>query len=159
MDQVNSVETIASVIQLAIAPVFLLAGIGGILNVMSTRLGRIVDRARIIETLIVSEHHDDHRRLLDKEAGLLWSRVRVINWAIRMSVSAALLVCLVIVTLFIAEYVSFDLAALIAGQFIGAMVLLIVGLMMLLVEVSISTQRLRQGIVEKFSIYDKNTDN
>lgn len=155
MDQANSVETIASVIQLAIAPVFLLAGIAGVLNVMSSRLGRIVDRARVIEALISSEQHEEHQNLLNSEASLLWSRIRLINWAIRMSVSAALLVCLVIVTLFIGEFVSSNLAPLIAGQFIGAMVLMIIGLVLLLIEVSVSTQRLRQGMVEAFGFHEK----
>ncbi len=155
MEQTASVETIASVIQLAIAPVFLLAGIGGILNVMSSRLGRIVDRARVIEVLISSEQHDEHRSILTGEASLLWNRVRLINWAIRMSVSAALLVCLVIVTLFISEFLPTSLAILIAGLFIGAMMLMIIGLILLLVEVSVSTQRLREGMVEKYRFHDE----
>ena len=158
MDQASSVETIASVIQLAIAPVFLLAGIAGVLNVMSSRLGRIVDRARVIEALISSERDKEIQNILNSEASLLWSRIRMINWAIRMSVSAALLVCLVIVTLFIGEFIAYNLAPLIAGQFIGAMVLMIIGLVMLLIEVSVSTQSLREGMVEAFELQGQTHD-
>ena len=50
MEPISSVETIATVIQLAVAPVFLLAGIAGLLNVLSIRLGRVVDRVRVVET-------------------------------------------------------------------------------------------------------------
>ena len=55
MDQLTSIETIATVIQLAVAPVFLLAGIAGLLNVLSIRLGRVVDRVRVVETRLLKK--------------------------------------------------------------------------------------------------------
>ncbi len=61
MEQLSSVETIATVIQLAVAPVFLLAGIAGLLNVLSIRLGRVVDRVRVVETRLFKETLDEHR--------------------------------------------------------------------------------------------------
>ena len=45
----TSVNDLAQVIQIVVAPIFMLTGIAGFLNVMSGRLGRIVDRARIME--------------------------------------------------------------------------------------------------------------
>ena len=55
-----SVSTVAQVIQLAVAPVFLLAGIGAFLNVCAGRLSRIVDRARNIEPLLLASRGAEH---------------------------------------------------------------------------------------------------
>jgi hypothetical protein len=65
-----------------------------------------------------------------------------------MFVCAALLVCLVIMTLFLAELTLSDLSFIVSTLFIGAMGLMIFGLILFLVEVSISTRRIREGIVE-----------
>lgn len=146
--EITAIESIASVIQLAVAPVFLLAGIAGMLNVLSIRLGRVVDRARIVETHLVNEKHEDHRQTLQSETEALWKRIRLVNWSLRLFVCAALLVCLVIMTLFLGELSLSDLSTLIATFFIGAMGLLIGGLILFLIEVSISTRRIREGIVE-----------
>lgn len=146
MEPVNSIATIASVIQLAVAPVFLLAGIAGMLNVLTTRLGRVVDRARIIERHLAREVHEDHQLLLQKEATGLWGRIRLVNWSIRMFVSGALLVCLVIVALFVGELASFNLSFTIALLFVSAMFLLLVGLVFFLFEVSISTRTMKEGL-------------
>ena len=88
----NAIENIAGVIQLAVAPVFLLAGIAGMLNVMSIRLGRVVDRARIVEARLAIERHDHHKVTLQSETEGLWKRIRLVNWSLRMFVCAALLV-------------------------------------------------------------------
>ncbi|MDT8398291.1 MAG: DUF2721 domain-containing protein [Pseudomonadales bacterium] len=146
MEQIASIEAIAQVIQLSVAPVFLLAGIAGFLSVLSTRLGRITDRARIIERQIPLTQREEQQSLLQSEISSLWRRIRLINWAIRMCVSGALTICLVIVTLFIGDFVTFNLSILIALLFIVAMLLVISGLVLLLFEVSVSTRRMRQGM-------------
>lgn len=148
MEQITSVETIAGVIQLAVAPVFLLAGIAGILNVLSVRLGRIVDRTRVIDQEMRTEPDMKRRTVLDLETTGLWRRIRMIYWSIRVCVAAALTVCLVIVALFIGEFVDYDLAMLIAVMFVAAMLLLIVGLILFLLEISVSTQRMRRELSE-----------
>lgn len=148
MESINTIETIAGVIQLAVAPVFLLAGIAGMLNVLSIRLGRVVDRARVVEARLAMEKHSEHRSILQAETESLWKRIRLVNWSVRMFVSGALLICLVIMTLFLGELALVDLAGTIAALFIGAMCLLIFGLLLFLFEVSISTRRIREGIVE-----------
>jgi len=144
----NAVENIAVVIQLSVAPVFLLAGIAGMLNVLSIRLGRIVDRARIVESRLMSEPQSGHISTLQEETSGLWKRIRLVNWSLRLFVCAALLVCLVIVTLFLAELARMNLSDAIAAQFICAMTLMIGGLLLFLFEVSVSTSRIRRGIVE-----------
>lgn len=146
MEQIASIEAVAQVIQLAVAPVFLLAGIAGLLGVFSTRLGRIIDRARIIEVRIPQARNEEQQQLLHGETASLWSRIGLMNWAIRLCVSGALMVCLVIVTLFVGDLTAFNIAALIAVFFVTAMLLIIAGLVCLLREIGISTRRMRQGM-------------
>lgn len=148
MEALSEIETIASVIQLAVAPVFLLAGIAGLLNVLTVRLGRAIDRVRVVETRLSKEPHASHVTLLQNEIAALWSRIRLANWSIRMFVAAALVVCLVIVTLFFSELTHFNLSPGIVASFLGAMLLLITGLILFLVEVSISTRSIGSGITE-----------
>lgn len=143
MDQITAIETIAGVIQLAVAPVFLLAGIAGLLNVLAQRLSRVVDRTRVVERHILKETHEQHRVTLQQETAGLWKRVRLVNWSIRMFVSGALLICLVIVALFLGELANLNLLVPIAVLFMSAMCLLIVGLILFLVEVSVSTSTMR----------------
>jgi hypothetical protein len=145
MDQISSIEAIAQVIQLAVAPVFLIAGIAGLLNVLSARLGRIIDRARYIELKVV-QVHGDNQQLLRAEASALWLRVRLTFWSIRLCVSAALMICFVIVALFIGDLIVFNLSVLIAILFVIAMAFLTAGLACFLREVSISARGTRQDM-------------
>jgi hypothetical protein len=146
MEPIASIEAIAGVIQLAVAPVFLIAGIAGLLGVLSTRLARIIDRARVIERRIPQAKRDEQRQLLRAETATLWTRIALINWAIRLCVSGALAVCLVIVALFVGDFVSFNISAVIAILFVIAMLLVIAGLVFLLREIGVSTRTMRQGL-------------
>lgn len=142
----NSIEAVAQVIQLAVAPVFLLAGIAGLLGVLSTRLARIIDRARVIERRIPQAKSDEQRTLLRRETAVLWRRIALINWAIRLCIAGALSVCLVIVALFVGEFVAINIAAAVAVLFVLAMVLIVSGLVFLLREVNLSTRQMREGL-------------
>jgi hypothetical protein len=146
MDGQFAMETIAGVIQLAVAPVFLLAGIAGMLNVLSSRLGRVVDRFRAIEGRIMYEDRKIHLANFKIEASGLWRRIRLVNWSIRMFVWGALLISLVIVTLFLGELIEINLSIPAAVLFVGAMLLLIMGLVFFLFEVGISTNQINLGI-------------
>ena len=118
------------------------------LNVLSIRLGRVVDRARIVERKLVTEQHAEHITRLQSEVEALWKRIRLVNWSLRMFVCAALLICFVIVTLFFGELRRYDLSVPIATLFIGTMLFMITGLVLFLFEVSVSTRRIREVIVE-----------
>ena len=146
MEPIATIRALANVIQLSVAPVLLLAGIAGLLNVLSSRLARIVDRARVIERRVPRAKSDEQRQLLHGETSALWTRIAMINWAIRLCVTSALTVCVVIVALFVGDFVSFNIAAVIAILFVVAMLLIIVGLVFLLREISIATRHMRAGI-------------
>lgn len=150
MDE-NAVTSLSLQIQWAVAPVFLLTGIAGFMAVLSTRLSRAVDRARLIERRLRHVSGDDVRSVLQAETDASWRRVRLINWSMHLLVGAALSVCCVVVALFVGELALRDLSMLIAALFVIAMVLIIVGLLMLLIEVTVSTRQLREGIEDQLA--------
>ena len=134
---------IAHIIQLAVAPVFLIAGIGALLNVLTSRLGRVVDRGRVLEAeLALADEEALRRRILEELKGIDRRMVRI-NIAVTLSTLAALLVCLVIMFLFAGELLNADLSRIIAGLFVATMGALIVGLCFFLGEISIATRMLR----------------
>lgn len=146
MLEILPIADIAHAIQLAVAPVFLLTGIAGILSVLSTRLSRITDRARVVEARLLTEVETDLSVRLQKESKVLWHRVKLTNSAIRLCTSSALLVCMVIAVIFLGHYTELNLSPVISLLFIGAMLVLIVGLLMFLREVHLATQTMKSGI-------------
>lgn len=122
-----STGVIAHAIQLSIAPVFLLTGLAGLLGVMTARLARVIDRARSFERVWagLDRKGRDAARL---ELHDLERRRRVCSWSISFCTSAALLVCLVIVTLFVEEFFRTNLRVLAGSLFVAAMVSVICGL-------------------------------
>lgn len=157
MDPIAPLNTVSAAIRLAIAPVFLLASIGAILSVLTIRLGRVVDRARLVERRVSQASTDDHRAQLQAENVALWRRIKIINWAMRLAVGSALLVCVVIISLFIGAFASIEIGTLLAALFILAMLLLVLALLCLLLETSISTKKMLQGAADL--IVDRDTIN
>lgn len=135
-------STVASTIQIAIAPVFLLAGLGAFLNFMVVRLARIVDRARVLEDRLL-EGHQTHRAHWLWELRLLDRRMKVINIAIFLCVSSALAICLVVALLFVSELVHWDIGLAVALTFILCMTMLVCGLIAFLIEVRMSALAIR----------------
>jgi hypothetical protein len=140
-------DSIAHVIQLAVAPVFLLTGIGTFLNVLSSRLARVVDRARGLETVLPSAKGPRRQRL---EASLadLAHRARIINVALSLCVGSALLVCGVIVAIFTSAFWHTVPAGWIPLLFTAALLALIVALLLFLREVHVATRALRFGVID-----------
>ena len=130
-------STVAETIQAAIAPVFLLAGIGSILNVMVGRLSRIVDRARALEQLHPRSTGPEHERHV-WELRLIDRRIAVINTAIFLCVSSALAICFVVALMFVSRLMSFHIGAIVAVAFVVSMLLLMTCLLFFLVEVRMS---------------------
>lgn len=133
----TAVSTIAETIQASLSPVFMLAGIGALLNVLAGRLSRVVDRSRALEPLLAATmevEHDRHKW----ELRLLNRRITIINAGLLLTVSSAVMTCVVVAALSklrVGEYV--------AAGFILAMLLLIAGLIAFMIEVRVSLQALR----------------
>ena len=143
MDGIEVVD-IAHAIQLALAPVFLLSGIGVLLGVLTNRLARIVDRARKVEEGLLQAggaSSEESRRQLRVAA----RRARLINLSITLSTVAALLVALVVALIFASTFAPINLATSVAILFVLAMVALVGGLMSFLFEVRVATEALRIG--------------
>jgi hypothetical protein len=141
---VEPLTDVAHVIQLAIAPVFLLTGVGALLGVMTSRLGRVIDRGRHIESNYAALK-PGARRHADRELVALAQRARLASWAINFSTAAALLVCAVIGMLFIDAVVRTDLKWMVGTLFVGSMLMLFVGLVCFLREVYVATHTVYIG--------------
>ena len=135
---------LAQIIQLAVAPVFLLAGLGAFLNVCAGRLARIVDRARRLEPRIFESRGEEHDRLI-REVRMLDRRIRVVNQAIFCTVLAALLISAVVILLFGAFLSGYRFGTLIALLFIAAMISTATGFAIFLHETRLGTRSVRIG--------------
>jgi hypothetical protein len=138
----SALADIASTIQTAIAPVFLLAGISGILSVISSRLGRTIDRSRVLEGLYHSSSGNEHARYVN-ELQLLDRRITYANSATTLCVASALAVCLVIILLFVGQLTGEPFANSVAALFVVAVLLLAGGLLSFLLEIRIAIRALR----------------
>lgn len=138
----SEVSAVARVIQLAVAPVFLLSGIGAMLAVMTNRLSRVIDRARALEgrldggtpAAVVA---------LQGELAVLSRRAKLVSRAITLCTTTALLICTVIAVLFLSAFVRFDASIPIALLFIVAMTTFFFGLLWFLREIFLATASLR----------------
>jgi MFS family permease len=152
-DLESHIFDITRIIQLAVAPVFLLTAVGTIINAIINRLGRAVDRRRQLEELVPAMEGDTRLEMLD-ELHIIARRIRLAIWAIALAVTSAILVCLLIGFAFVGAFVTIDLSRTVAGLFIAAMVALTLSLLMFLREVflaAITTKNPR-------SIYDGRED-
>jgi len=137
-----SVNTVADVVRIAIAPVFLLSGIAAFVNVCTSRLSRIVDRSRDIEPKLLASRGREHDRWLG-ELHVLDRRMRLVSWAISLSVLSAVLICAVVVLLFSASIAPMHVATAIALLFIGSMTAIGVGFAVFLVETRVGSRAVR----------------
>ncbi|TPQ25623.1 DUF2721 domain-containing protein [Methylomonas koyamae] len=134
MDALSNIPTVAHVIQQAVAPVFLLTGVAGILGVLTSRLGRAVDRFRTLNMLFengADEHYPEMR--------ILARRAHWIHWAISLCTVCALLICLSIVALFVGTEIAVDPSPVVSFLFVAAMLALIGGLLCFLREIALAT--------------------
>jgi hypothetical protein len=134
---------VAHIIQLAVAPVFLLSGVGVTLGLFVTRISRIVDRARAIEGKPIHNPQEAEDLRLDLE--VLARRARYMNTAITLGTISGLLVTLTVVMLFASAFITVKLAGVIAVVFVAAMLTLTSALLVFLIEVRLSTATLRFG--------------
>lgn len=140
---------LAQIIQLAVAPVFLFAGLGAFLNVCVGRLARIIDRTRDLEPRILGSRGEEHDRLI-REMKLLDRRIRVVNGAISATVLAAILISTVVVLLFAGFLSGSRFGTAIALLFIAAMISTGIGFVIFLHETRLGTRAIhvRTDILE-----------
>jgi len=130
----GNVLDLARAIQLSLAPVFLLSAITGMLSLISTRLTRVIDRARELQGQ-------------PGEAGdltMLRLRMALLTRAIESASITGILVAIVVAVTFVSTITVFDLAAVVVPLFVLAMVTLIVALMLLLFDSRIASRQIRR---------------
>lgn len=125
---------ITRLIQLTLAPVFMLTAVGTIINALMNRLSRAVDRRRQLEDLIPAYEGDDQRKMLDEHA-VMERRIRLTLWSTALAVMSGLFVCLLIGFAFVGTFVTLDLSRIVAGLFIAAMIAMTLCLLLFLREV------------------------
>jgi len=144
VQQDSGITAVAHAIQLSVAPVFLLSGIGAMLAVMTNRLSRVIDRARVLEGQLPGSA--DEAAALHRQLATLSRRAKLISASIALCTTTALLVCAVIATGFLsAVLLGFDASVSVAILFIAAMVTFFSGLVLFLREIFVATANLRIG--------------
>ena len=134
---------VSHIIQLSIAPVFLLTGVGTKLSVLTSRLARIIDRARAVESLLDEDNPRD-RDNLEAELDELYQRSYLINRAITLSTSCGLFVCLVIALLFMGDATGLGLDKWIASLFVCGVLSLIGSFIYFMREIFVATRTLHR---------------
>jgi hypothetical protein len=138
----DNVIDVTRLIQLAVAPVFLLTAVGTIIGVLSTRLGRAVDRSRTLEERL-RQLQPEGQKAVRKELDLLSRRVRLVYGSIVLAVLCALFVGLLIAVAFVDAFINVDLSRFIGLLFIGAMLAFILSLLVFLREIFIAVTAAR----------------
>jgi len=148
--QVSSLPGLTHTIQLALAPAFLLNGIGIILGMLTGRLTRIVDRARVVEKEFTPHDHPDHAHQV-KELRLLDRRMKIVNNAIFLATASAVVLCTVVAVMFIARLAGFGFARTLASMFALTLLLLIASLVLFLIEVRVAVRaiQIRDELLER----------
>lgn len=136
------VSEVADVVRVAVAPVFLLSGIGAFLNVCASRLSRIVDRSRVIEPLLLASRGEEHARWVN-ELRVVDRRMQLVNIATGMSVLSAVLTCLVVILLFAAILLHSHFGTLIALLFIASMLAIGIAFAIFLAETRLAERAVR----------------
>jgi len=144
MDPAATVTSIAHVIQLSVAPVFLLTGVGAMIAVLTNRLGRAVDRARSQEARYAAATAEEQAGLRS-ELKVLERRSRLIYSGMLLCALCALLVCSVIVGLFASTLTGAAIAPVIGALFVAAMFAFMGALVAFLREVHLALRTLHIG--------------
>lgn len=135
IERTSSTLRVQSIVQLSLAPVFLLAAIGAVLNVMNARLTWLIDRIEFIE------------RRVDKGLGgregeelpALRQRQHYAQWAVNLVTSGALTICLVIASLFVSAFITPQIGSFVALAWIATMAQVFAALMLFLLETRLAT--------------------
>ncbi len=139
-------DDVGKIIQLSIAPVFMLSGVGTHLVVLTNRLARIIDRSRTIEAHLsqVALHQEIE---LDE----LYARSHLINRSITLACLCALFICLVIAALFIGDALSLEIPKIIAALFVSGILSLVGSFVYFLREIFVATRTLERDRMRRGS--------
>lgn len=139
-------DSLLGIIQLAITPVILISGMGALMLTLTNRMGRIVDRTRSLAGQVMAaaghESPDEHEHL-ERQLGILWRRAVLIRRAVTFNGLSMLVACLLIVAIFAAAMLDWQLNVLLMTLFAASILLLIASLAMFLRDIFVSLHALR----------------
>ncbi|MCV6606574.1 MAG: DUF2721 domain-containing protein [Campylobacterales bacterium] len=142
----GSLETVTQMIQLAVAPVFLITGIAGFLGMFTGRLTRVIDRVEEIDKYVNSHREifcEIEDKFLEERRHFLIKRMENINYAIFAATAAGLMTAVVIISVFYSASMSVNGDDFIAGSFILAMIFLIISLILFFREIQFTNQYIK----------------
>ena len=137
-----TVAQLIPVLQTAIGPVILVSGVGLILLSMTNRLGRTIDRSRILSAKL-PEASGESRIAIEKQLRILWKRARLIRIGIIFVCMSALLAAILVIALFFTEFYELEMAWLITSLFLASMACLIMSLVYFVRDINLSLAALR----------------
>jgi hypothetical protein len=152
----SSIPDLAHVIQLAVAPVFLLTALSTMLAVLTNRLSRVVDRTRKLETFLIE--HPERSAYPRAELFTLFRRTVLCNRAITLCTLTALLICVVIGLMFISELMGFNASLAVAALFVASMGTFVFALLSFLREIRVASQALESSARKILRMTDKSQD-
>ncbi|MBP6863770.1 MAG: DUF2721 domain-containing protein [Candidatus Didemnitutus sp.] len=141
----ESLSLLLPIIQLAITPVILVSGMGALMIVLTNRMGRIVDRTRLLAEKIPAMEGDERRHLED-QLEIMWHRSLLIRRAVTMNGLSMLLSCLMIVALFCGAMLEWEMRGVVVTLFGGSLLMLIGSLVVFLRDIFYALRALRLQI-------------
>lgn len=143
MDPISAPQSVSAAIQLSVAPVFLMVAVGSMLNVMTSRLARVVDRARTLESMIIEGEPEREEQTHRQELTGLNKRMTYVQRAIVFNAIAAVLIAFLVALIFLSDLANQTADQAIASLFIMSMGAITIGLWFFLLEIFVATQTLR----------------
>lgn len=135
-------SSVLPVIQLSITPVILLSGVGAFLITLTNRMGRIVDRTRILAGQLQGAGPGQQEHF-ESQLEIMWRRARLVRTAVTLAGSSMLMSCVLVVVIFLDATFHREFAIELVGVFIASVLLLIAALVAFLRDIHVSLHALR----------------
>src|SRR3954451_6685402 len=130
------------VLQIAIGPVILISGVGLLLLSMTNRLGRVIDRSRLLAEAVRKAGPVDQSRL-NAQLQILSRRARLVRQAIILATLSMLLAAVLVIALFLAALFRWEIAGIVVVIFVGCMGSLIASLVVFIADINLSLSALK----------------
>jgi hypothetical protein len=138
----TSLEQLIPELRDAIGPVILISGVGLLLLTMTNRLGRAIDRARLLKRELADRTGHEREHTLAQVA-IIYRRAQMIRWSILLAAISVLLAAALIITLFVTALLQWQQATLASLIFIGSMVSLFGSMVAFIWDINLSLHALK----------------
>ena len=138
-------KNIVPILQLAVGPVILISGVGLLVLSMTNRFARIIDRSRHLAEALRRGTPQDRERYL-AQLRIMSRRARLVRAAIALATISLLLSAILVITLFLAALMGWEMAGVLVTIFIACLLALIVSLLLFLQDINVSLAALKLEI-------------